>query len=115
MTKQIEVLKELPWAKIGERFEIPDDGDYKPERYPYMVYVGEIDFLAKKGWIKFIDEKKTLDKKLSKICSNSWLRGEIIEICRAHFLEALPSINDTISALEGKGINMCRKAIREDE
>lgn len=101
---KIEVIKELPWAKVGEVFEF----DYADELW-YMPTTPVS--LSKSGFVKFVEEKKTLKEKIDHFVRGNYAE-EVIEICRQHFLEALPEFVDPLAKITEE---RCRKAILEVE
>lgn len=114
---KIRVLKDLPWAKVGEEViltvRIGDRYNWPSKQHIYGVGINkdEIHQMAEDGWITFVEEKKTLKEKLRAADFSCASALGAIEICRQHFLEALPKEESYLMS----GIGLCRKAIEESK
>lgn len=108
---KIRILKDLPWAKVGETITLNDEGDWRVRNsFNWWVLASDIITLADTGWIEIVEEKKTLEQELIEVGLGDCESRDIVEICREHFLDALPK---SLDAFDVGIIGACRKAIQE--
>jgi len=139
--KKVRVLKEMPFAKVGEEFELPPDGTWCIDNdcEGKKTWFGlEILKLIDNGWLEWVEEEKSLTRKIfEKFNSESInyrykesLCATFAQIAREHYQEdfkkRLDSIQKHLEDLESTGdiqvrskwswkgfIDMHRKALED--
>ncbi len=98
MKNKVRVLKEMPFAKVGEKFECANEKwNNKPSHSDIIQFNSNntvtmnIEDMVKDGWLEWIEEDKSLEKKIEIPLIGSQLTllviREIAQIANDHFLE----------------------------
>ena len=108
--KKIRVLKEMPFAKVGEII---------PETVMYSMYPENTKRLISEGWLEWVEEEKTLKEVLIdfknkvKASSSDEIIGEIANTVKQHTLEVFDKAMKGINVIDGSLTQHIRKALED--
>ena len=121
--KKVRVIKEMPFAKVGDVFEIYDtayvSNAIKPGKVAGMYEDLCVDSFIREGWLEYVEEEKSLEEKL-----NVWFKnkvrqyqssksldgGQVAQIAKEHYLEVFNKA--TIRCVSNE-IEIARKALEK--
>lgn len=109
--RRVKVLKEMPFAKVGEEINTLD--------FCFLIaFGGTQESLIKDGWLEYVEEEKTLEEKIKEqvitttSCStlNDTSCKSLSQIAKEHYLEVFDKA--TIRSVSTEAITI-RKALED--
>lgn len=96
--KKIRVIKDLPFAKVGEEFDLNCDGELYIWSGRHTIIM--IEKMIKDGWLEWVEEPKTLEDKFRDKYSvwypespNNYKMIALAHIAKEHYLEVFDKFN----------------------
>jgi len=109
--KKVRVLKEMPFAKVGEELELEEDKpicESKLSKFGFYVY-----HLVAHGWCEYIEEPKSLEEKFTdKFKSDQFfvMSNEMRARCFAHVAHEhekkvhIDAFKEEVERIDGLGL-----------
>jgi len=110
--RKVRVEKEMPFAKVGEEFEVKDYhirvGGLRPfQSYPIMQLVAD-------GWLSWVEEEKSLEEKFEKLGSSFSGKNAYANIAKSHYLEVFEKCcKEQLHDCSNYPLNYIRTALEE--
>lgn len=122
--KKVRVLKEMPFAKVGEESYTIEHGifQYGQQLGGYNLYVKDIDKWIKDGWLEWVEEPKSLEEKLEqlklRVTAENYITLKyedtalVAQIAKEHYLAVVNKVIEECGVVYGRK-EVIRKAIEE--
>jgi len=121
--KKVRVLKEMPFAKVGEEFKYDLSGIWLERTDMQSRYLPKhfVEAWVEDGWLEIVEEENKLDNKLldrmkkeGNVCG--YLLNDLTEIAKEHYLRVFDHVYKNCIIEELSRYETCayiRKAIEE--
>ena len=116
--KRVRVLKEIPFAKVGEELELQHDGSFCLQgscqcSYP-VFYRDNLTLMIEDGWLEWVEEEKSLEDKFMEAGVNCY-NYDPVKIAKDHYLEVFDKVAKPGSPIEisHEGLRQFYESIRK--